>query len=197
VVLTAGHCVSGTGPDTTIEALAGSPDLTAPAVIKAHSVEVIRAPDFSGETRGNDWAVIKLDRKLGLPTLGLTQGERGNNGPFTIMGWGQISEASLHQQNQLRYATVPVIADALCATDYRQAGVELIPTDSICAGKPGTDTCQGDSGGPMVRRDAKGRWLQAGIVSWGLGCARQDYPGVYTQISTFREQIKDATRQLS
>jgi secreted trypsin-like serine protease len=197
VVLTAGHCVQGTGPDTTIEVTAGSVDLKSSGTITAHSVEVIRAPDFSGETRGNDWAVIKLDRPLGLATLGLTQGERGNRGPFTIMGWGQISEGSLRQQNRLRYAEVPVVADAECAKDYRQAGVELVPSDSVCAGKPGVDTCQGDSGGPMVRRDAKGRWLQAGIVSWGLGCARDKFPGVYTQISTFRQQIKEATRQLS
>jgi secreted trypsin-like serine protease len=197
VVLTAGHCVQGTGPDGTIEVTAGSVDLNSPAVLTAHSVEVIRAPDFSGETRGNDWAVIKLDRMLGLPTLGLTQGERGNRGPFTIMGWGQISEASLRQQNRLRYAEVPVVPDTDCAADYRAAGVVLVPADSICAGKTGVDTCQGDSGGPMVRRDSTGRWLQAGIVSWGLGCARDGFPGVYTQVSTFRRQIKEATRQLS
>jgi secreted trypsin-like serine protease len=197
VVLTAGHCVQGTGPDDTVEVTAGTVDLKSPAAITAHSVEVIRAPDFSGETRGNDWAVIKLDRTVGLPTLGLTQGERGNRGPFTVMGWGQVSEASLRQQNRLRYAEVPVVPDDACAADYRRAGVELVPSDSICAGKTGVDTCQGDSGGPMVRRDAKGRWLQAGIVSWGLGCARDGFPGVYTQISTFRRQIKTATRRLS
>ena len=197
VVLTAGHCVQGTGPDKSIGVTAGSVDLKSPTVISAKSVEVVRAPDFSGETRGNDWAVIKLDRTLDLPTLGLSQGDAGNQGPFTIMGWGQTSEGSLRQQNRLRYASVPAVLDAVCAADYRQAGVELIPEDSICAGKPGVDTCQGDSGGPMVRLDGTGRWLQVGVVSWGLGCARVGFPGVYTQISTFRSQIKAATRKLS
>ncbi|WP_213011408.1 trypsin-like serine protease, partial [Paractinoplanes toevensis] len=59
------------------------------------------------------------------------------------------------------------------------------------------DTCQGDSGGPMVGRDAHGDWVQVGIVSWGLGCARDGYPGVYTQISTFRAAIRNATHKLS
>jgi secreted trypsin-like serine protease len=197
VVLTAGHCVQGTGPDDSIEVTAGSVDLKSRDAITAHSVEVIRAPGFKGETQGNDWAVIKLDRTIDLPTLGLSQDARGNQGPFTIMGWGQIIEGSILQQNLLRYASVPVVADAECAADYRRAGVQLVPGDSICAGKIGVDTCQGDSGGPMVWSDAKGRWLQVGIVSWGLGCARVGYPGVYSEISTFRSKIKAATRKLS
>jgi secreted trypsin-like serine protease len=197
VVLTAGHCVQGSGPDDSIEITAGHVDLKSPTVITAQSVQVVRAPNFSGETRGNDWAVIQLDRTLGLPTLGLSQGKAGNEGPFTVMGWGQTSEGAMRQQMRLRYAAVPVVADAECATDYEQVGVELNAEDSICAGRTGVDTCQGDSGGPMVRRNAKGRWLQVGIVSWGLGCARPGFPGVYTQVSTFRPKIKAAMRRLS
>ena len=196
VVLTAGHCVQGTGPDTSIGVTAGAVNLTSPGAITARSVEVVRAPDFSGETRGDDWALIKLDRRLDLPTLPLTRGERGDNGPFVIMGWGQLSEGAPGQQNRLRYASVPLVSDRECAADYHRAGVDLVAEDSLCAGRKGVDTCQGDSGGPMVRRDGRGRWVQVGIVSWGLGCARAGFPGVYTQISAFRHQIRSATRAL-
>jgi secreted trypsin-like serine protease len=49
----------------------------------------------------------------------------------------------------------------------------------------------------MVRRTEDGRWVQVGIVSFGLGCARQAYPGVYTQVSRFHAAIAAATRKMS
>jgi secreted trypsin-like serine protease len=163
--------------------------------VTAKSVSVIRAPGFVDETRGNDWAVILLDRPLALPTLPLSHG--GDSGRFTIMGWGQISEAVVRQETRLRYATVPLVTDADCTKDYGKIDVSLVDDQMICAGGRGVDTCQGDSGGPMVRRNSHDEWVQVGIVSWGLGCARLGYPGVYSQISTFRSKIRAATRKLS
>jgi secreted trypsin-like serine protease len=196
VVLTAAHCVDGTGPDTGITVTAGSVDLRSPRAIRAQSVRVTQAPGFTGEISGDDWALIQLDRALDLPTLPLTHGAGLDTGTFTVMGWGLTSESGLRQQRRLRSASVPSVTANKCAAAYRPAGVRLAVAESICAGKRGVDTCQGDSGGPMVRQDAKGRWVQVGIVSWGLGCARPGYPGVYTKVSAFRQAIRKATRKL-
>lgn len=196
VVLTAGHCVGPTGPNDRITVTAGATDLDSRTAIAVKSVEVYRSPDFVTETEGDDWAVVRLERDLSLPTLPVTPDDV-DEGTFTVMGWGQTRETALRQERRLHYATVPTIPDDECAAAYRGAGVELVRDESICAGRHGVDTCQGDSGGPMVRRDRAGRWVQVGIVSWGLGCARDGYFGVYTQISKFRADIQEAVRRLS
>jgi secreted trypsin-like serine protease len=196
VVLTAGHCVpSGTGKNTGIRVVAGVANLKSAKALTARSVSVIRAPGFHSETRGDDWAVIRLDRVLQLPTLPLAAGP-ADVGDFVVMGWGQTREGSLQQSNLLHFADVPTMPDRDCTAAYKKVGVKLVAKESICAAKRGVDTCQGDSGGPMVGRDATGRWVQVGIVSWGLGCARVGYPGVYTQVSAFRTAIQAATRKL-
>jgi secreted trypsin-like serine protease len=196
VVLTAGHCVDGSGRNADIKAVAGVTDLKSAEALTAKSVRIIRAAGFEDETKGRDWAVIQLDKPLPLATLPLVQGP-GDQGDFTVMGWGQLREDSVRQERRLHFATVPTVPDATCAAEYKKAGVHLVSPESICAGRTGVDTCQGDSGGPMIGRDNTGQWVQVGIVSWGLGCARDGYPGVYTQISAFREAIEKAISQLS
>ncbi|CAG7830224.1 unnamed protein product, partial [Allacma fusca] len=59
----------------------------------------------------------------------------------------------------------------------------------ICAGeiKGGKDSCQGDSGGPLT--DSQN--VLVGIVSWGYGCARSGYPGVYTKVSAYEDWITE------
>jgi hypothetical protein len=48
---------------------------------------------------------------------------------------------------------------------------------------------QGDSGGPLMLADG----TQIGVVSFGLGCARPVYPGVYADIGTLRSWIQKTT----
>ena len=47
--------------------------------------------------------------------------------------------------------------------------------------KAGKDSCQGDSGGPLTYLG-----IHVGIVSWGYGCARPEYPGVYNSLILHR-----------
>lgn len=49
---------------------------------------------------------------------------------------------------------------------------------------------QGDSGGPLMAVDTDGSIFQLGIVSYGIGCAEDGVPGVYTRVEAFVEWIK-------
>jgi secreted trypsin-like serine protease len=192
LVLTAAHCVGATGTNTSITATVGAVDLQSTSRVTVKSNYVYRAPGYNGN--GKDWALIRLATPVtGLATLPIATTTAYNTGTFTIAGWGAAREGGA-QQRYLLKATVPYVADTTCDNSYP----DLIASDEICAGYAagGTDTCQGDSGGPMFRRDASNAWIQVGIVSWGNGCARPNYPGVYSQVSTFAATIAAAAASL-
>ncbi|MGP4042804.1 S1 family peptidase [Streptomyces sp. 2A115] len=193
IVLTAAHCVEGSGNNTGITATAGVVDLDGPGAIKVKSTKVLQAPGYDGD--GKDWALIKLARPIDKPTLKIATNTRYNRGTFTIAGWGDTQENAGTGSNQLLKAKVPFVSDRRCKRHY---GSRLTAGQEICAGVPrgGVDTCQGDSGGPMFRKDDSGAWIQVGIVSWGDGCARPLVPGVYTEVSTFASAIARAAATL-
>jgi trypsin len=47
------------------------------------------------------------------------------------------------------------------------------------------DSCNSDSGGPLIVGDKL-----AGIISWGKGCGRPGYPGVYTRVASFTDLVR-------
>nr|XP_020443575.1 plasma kallikrein-like isoform X2 [Monopterus albus] len=82
---------------------------------------------------------------------------------------------------------VPVVGNRQCNCNY---GVGHITDNMMCAGLSagGKDSCQGDSGGPLVSKQSS-RWILAGVVSWGEGCAQPNLPGVYTRVSQYENWI--------
>lgn len=187
VVLTAAHCVAGTGPTSGIEVTTGRTSLSGTGGQTLRSDYVLRSPRY-GQQGTVDWALVELDRPTGAPTLALAgQGDTtAENGVLTVAGWGATVEGG-PQSDRLRFATVPRLDDAVCAQAYP---AKFHPDTELCAGYPqgGVDACQGDSGGPMVTSVA-GRTVEVGIVSYGRGCARPGSPGVYAEVPAFSEEI--------
>jgi secreted trypsin-like serine protease len=188
VVLTAAHCVSRTGTNTGITATIGRLRLSAGGGEVIRSTFVQQSPSYPS-TGTSDWALIELATATAAPKLALAaQGDTSlSTGNFTVMGWGATREGG-GQSDALRKATVPFVTDASCARSY---GSDFRAATEICAGftQGGVDTCQGDSGGPMVKLAPSGELREVGIVSYGNGCARPNFPGVYSEVQSFSNDI--------
>ncbi|HEY7592840.1 MAG TPA: trypsin-like serine protease, partial [Actinophytocola sp.] len=84
IVLTAAHCVSGTGNNTGITATMGAVDLQDPARITRQSTYVYQAPGYNNPS-GDDWALIKLASPVsGIPTLAIANTTAYDSGTFTV-----------------------------------------------------------------------------------------------------------------
>jgi secreted trypsin-like serine protease len=88
------------------------------------------------------------------------------------------------------HTPVPIVSQTTCNQQYQG----IIDERQVCAGLPagGKDSCQGDSGGPLFEK-VDGQNVQVGIVSFGNGCARANFSGVYTAVASFRDWIQTNT----
>eukprot|EP00957_Ditylum_brightwellii_P184107 14023560-Ditylum_brightwellii.AAC.1 len=87
---------------------------------------------------------------------------------------------------RLDYAEVAYKPKYFCEDTY----TNFMANNMLCAGGKMTDACQGDSGGPILASTSNG-YVQVGVVSWGNGCGREGYPGVYADVRTQRHWINE------
>lgn len=108
----------------------------------------------------------------------------------SIAGFGLERYLAWHYSQYLKQAEVKLINRAQCSSQSHYG--DLITKNMFCAGSPywSTDACKGDSGGPLVC-EVSGRMFLYGVVSWGDGCAKQNKPGVYTQVTNYNKWIAD------
>lgn len=101
-------------------------------------------------------------------------------------GWGTTSEGG-STSSVLKETTQTILSstDPICVRGSQDSPV---PNSKMCGYKAGTDSCQGDSGGPLVVKE-DGRWTVVGVVSYGLGCARTGYAGVYARVTNYLDWI--------
>jgi len=180
-VLTAAHCDVRPGE----LAVVGREDLRVPGG-RVPVTEVRTHELYGGAEGGHDVALAVLATPVDLAPMQLVDASWAAPGVLaTVVGWGLTSEGG-QGSPVLREAQIPVLADSVC----RAAFPEFTPT-MMCAGwaAGGVDTCQGDSGGGLFVR-VDGQWQQAGVTSWGWGCARPDTPGYYSRVAALRAWIE-------
>ncbi|XP_073338179.1 urokinase-type plasminogen activator-like isoform X2 [Pagrus major] len=110
----------------------------------------------------------------------------------SIAGYGMEKSMAWHYSQYLKETQVKLISEADCKRELYYG--DKITENMICAGSPdwSTDACKGDSGGPLVC-EVSGRMFLFGVVSWGDGCAKENKPGVYTQVTNYNKWIAAKT----
>jgi secreted trypsin-like serine protease len=106
----------------------------------------------------------------------------------TVVGYGVIKPGGEISQHLLQ-VDIPIVSRERCG---RQYGESDITEATFCAGvdEGGKDSCQGDSGGPIYVKDRLNQPIQAGVVSWGEGCAQPRKYGVYASVGYFEDWVR-------
>ncbi|CAH0668669.1 unnamed protein product [Spodoptera exigua] len=108
---------------------------------------------------------MKLCRRSGL--------DRKAIDPASMFCAGSFSQASPDAcQNQKDFHTDSGLQIVIRIKSLQQ------PFRNFMSANEQTDYLMGDSGGPIVYEG-----VLIGVVSWGLGCARGNFPGVYSRLS--------------
>jgi len=197
--ITAAHCVENVSPDDLLLRM-GEYDLGSTDEPQGHvdrKVQIVAShPKFDPKTFEYDLALLRFYEPVEfkpnvIPICIPDEDEELVGETAWVTGWGRLYEEG-PLPSVLQEVSLPIITNNECEGMYRKAGyIEHIPSIFICAGysSGGKDSCEGDSGGPMVVQREDDRFMLSGIISWGIGCAEENQPGVYTRISEFRDWI--------
>ncbi|XP_060108454.1 transmembrane protease serine 12 [Heteronotia binoei] len=196
-VLTAAHCIRKWVDPEFWRAVIGMHHLFRhhAHTIKSRVRAIIVHADFNKVTFERDIALFKLmtsikfnkfiqpiclpDRPLVITT----------ETPCYISGWGNTKEKG-RPRAILQEAQVDIIEQTKCNSLDWYAGA--VYGDMVCAGfeTGGVDSCQGDSGGPlMCYFPDYTRYYLVGITSFGFGCGKPKFPGIYIRTVTYKTWI--------
>ncbi|XP_054013771.1 trypsin-7-like [Hylaeus anthracinus] len=192
--LTAAHCVVPFvgEPDVVINIRSGSNHYDSDGFI--HNVTYLSYHEkYNDGDNDYDIAVFKVDPSFDFNnvTRPVKLPEDMNHVHTSwglVAGWGYFLDFDPVLSESLQYVIVPKVSKEECREDYKD---RFIVTDhQVCYGfqEGGKDACKGDSGGPLVNN-----FTVIGITSWGDDCGEPNSPGVYTDVISLVEWVKNKT----
>ncbi|KAM7408819.1 hypothetical protein PAMA_002508 [Pampus argenteus] len=207
-VLTAAHCFTD-GEHTNVKRLSvylgkSAINDTGDREQKFTVEKLILHQNFNKSNFDNDIALLKIKTKDGRCAAQSASARTVCLPPFhtrlpaefqcIIAGFGKERSNAWGYSQLLKQAPVKLTTQSYCMSTLYNKNV--ITDNMFCARSPdwSTDACQGDSGGPLVC-EISGRMFLYGIVSWGDGCALENKPGVYTQVTNYNSWIAEKTKQ--
>ena len=192
-VLTAAHCLAQWSRTSEFEILIGTSVLSSGGTVHAVA-QFVTHPSYFQDAGQGDLGLVRLENRvddvprafLVAPQLDLVVVRTGD--AATVIGWGLTEERGTRSPNELRMVEIPVLDPLECENVYGSAFDRLL---NVCAGRPadGKAPCFGDSGGPLLLT-YRGIPREAGIVSFGQGCARPSFPGAFTRVSALFDFIE-------
>jgi secreted trypsin-like serine protease len=219
-LLTASHCVDGTSADQ-LKVNVGEYNLSDGAENAKTVKRIYMHADYQlGAELNNDIALIELvdsvnNTPISLIDLPSTEQFSQQNSSVTVAGWGGREGYEPNDGPTSNFPTIlhqvdlQLLTNEECKSLFAEShtdtfGGTFTPADidvtdaMICAHilGGGKGACQGDSGGPLMIETNVG-WQQIGIVSWGIGCAADGFPGVYTRTGLFNDWVNEITQGIA
>ncbi|XP_054166527.1 chymotrypsinogen A-like isoform X2 [Oppia nitens] len=207
-VLTAAHCFMSSmkGQLKQIKMTLGEWDTTIMSdnKIKTYGAKVVIHEDFSDQTYEDDIALIKMNTTLDFERkhkqfrpICMPKSNRYSitNRMCEVIGWGntkQGDEKDPKFADKLQMAKVRIHKGKDCQKAWSNSAGGFSASKHLCAGDDVYTFCSGDSGGPLMCKTSKGRYIQYGLVSYGVQemCGSKE-PGVYTRVSHYKDWIEE------
>merc|ERR1712223_1671957 len=197
VLLTAAHCVKDIKPEDLIVRCGEWDTQTEREQMPYQEIQVeeIRThQDFVNENHHNNFALLFLRQAFKIqdhiqPVCLPQPCAVYDSKNCVANGWGKDKFGSDGRYSTiLKEVTYPVVDSTECQEKLRKTrlgGFFELDQSFICAGGiRGVDTCKGDGGSPLTcRMQGTNKWVQAGIVSWGIGCGEEGVPAVYANVA--------------
>ncbi|XP_063925125.1 phenoloxidase-activating factor 2-like [Zophobas morio] len=182
IALTAAHCLQEKGFYQV--KVAGS--LRTVANITMH-------PSFKWATFQNDIAVLILNKPFNVERVSTVCLPP----PGSVLDGINCTTATSSKEKgkKLEVIGLSVVAGDECVEKLRKSrlGASFELHESfVCTRGVENDTCAGDGGSPLICPvpGVPGRYQQAGIASWGIGCGDGN-PGMYTNLAHLRDWIDE------
>ena len=155
-------------------------------------------PKYNPVTFDYDVGILCLEKKpRNLKSIRLVSSQKRTNfgKKLSVVGYGLVSEgggpSNLPRQIDIKVTTTENYSPSEITSTMFPAADFNDPSNPY----DNEDSCQGDSGSPAFTYNRKrNKYKAAGIVSLGVGCALNGYPGIYSKVSSYKKWIRSVRK---